>query len=72
MYQIYNFIIILASQIVKLLAVFSPKLSLFVSGRKEVFQKIKEHISASDKTIWFHAGSLGEYEQYVPKIEKIK
>lgn len=72
MYQIYNFIIILASQIVKLLAVFSPKLSLFVSGRKEVFQKIEEHVSASDKTIWFHAASLGEYEQGVPVIEKIK
>lgn len=72
MYQIYNFIIILASQIVKLLAVFSPKLSLFVEGRKEVFKRLHEHIAPNDRTIWFHAASLGEYEQGVPVIEKIK
>jgi 3-deoxy-D-manno-octulosonic-acid transferase len=29
-------------------------------------------IKPSDKTIWFHAASLGEYEQGLPVIEKIK
>lgn len=72
MYQIYNLIIILASLMVRFLAIFSPKLSLFVSGRKEVLDKIKNNINATDKTIWFHAASLGEYEQGVPVIEKIK
>ena len=72
MYQIYNLIIILASLMVRFLAIFSPKLSLFVSGRKEVLDKIKNNINTTDKTIWFHAASLGEYEQGVPVIEKIK
>lgn len=72
MYQIYNLIIILASLMVRFLAIFSPKLSLFVSGRKEVFDKLKNNINTTDKTIWFHAASLGEYEQGVPVIEKIK
>ncbi len=69
---LYNLIIILASQIVKLLALFSPKMKLFVDGRKEVFSIIESKINPNDKTIWFHAASLGEYEQGLPVIEKIK
>ncbi len=69
---LYNLLVILASQIVKLLALFSPKIKLFVNGRKNVFQTLESKIGASDKTIWFHAASLGEYEQGLPVIEKIK
>ena len=69
---LYNLIIILASQIVKLVALFSPKVKLFVNGRKEVFPILQNKISPNDKTIWFHAASLGEYEQGLPVIEKIK
>jgi len=69
---LYTIIVILASQLVKLLALFSPKMKLFVEGRKEVFQTLKSKISLSDKTIWFHAASLGEYEQGLPVIETIK
>ncbi len=61
-----------ASQIVKLVALFSPKIKLFVEGRKTVFQSLESKISSSDKTIWFHAASLGEYEQGLPVMEKIK
>ena len=69
---LYNLIILLASQVVKLLALFSPKMKLFVNGRKEVFPILQSKINANDKTIWFHAASLGEYEQGLPVIEKIK
>ncbi len=69
---LYNFIVILASQLLKLLALFSPKIKLFVEGRKEVFSTLKSKISPSDKTIWFHAASLGEYEQGLPVMEAIK
>lgn len=69
---LYNIIILIASQIVKLLALFSPKMQLFVNGRKEVFPTLQSKINSSDKTIWFHAASLGEYEQGLPVIEKIK
>ncbi len=61
-----------ASQIVKLLALFSPKIKLFVEGRKTVFQSLESKISSSDKSIWFHAASLGEFEQGLPVMEKIK
>ncbi len=69
---LYNLIILFASQVVKALSFFSPKMKLFVNGRKEVFPVLQNKISATDKTIWFHAASLGEYEQGLPVIEKIK
>ena len=72
MNQIYNLIVILASQILKIFALFSPKMKLFVNGRKSVFQNLASKIQTSDKTIWFHAASLGEYEQGLPVIEAIK
>lgn len=51
---------------------FSKKLKLFVEGRKHVFKLLESGINASDKTIWFHCASLGEFEQAVPVIEAIK
>ena len=64
--------LLFASQLVKLLALFSPKIKLFVDGRKTVFQTLASKINLEDKTIWFHAASLGEFEQGLPVMEKIK
>lgn len=72
MIQIYNLFVLLASQLLKLLALFSPKLKLFVNGRTTVFETLQSKINPTDKTIWFHAASLGEYEQGLPVIERIK
>lgn len=69
---LYNLVVILASQLLKLVAHFSPKMKLFVDGRKSVFQTLANKIQSSDKTIWFHAASLGEYEQGLPVIEAMK
>ncbi len=62
----------MASQLVKLLALFSPKIKLFVDGRKNVFETLANQINPGDQTIWFHAASLGEFEQGLPVMEGIK
>ncbi len=72
MHFIYNIITLLAAQLLKIVALFSPKMKFFVDGRKSVFQTLVDKIQTSDKTIWFHAASLGEYEQGLPVIEAIK
>ncbi|MGL2966652.1 3-deoxy-D-manno-octulosonic acid transferase [Flavobacterium sp. XGLA_31] len=72
MFFLYNVLLILASQIVKIAALFSPKMKLFVEGRKSVFQTLTNKINTKDQTIWFHAASLGEFEQGLPVMEKIK
>ena len=69
---LYNLFVVFASQALKLVAIFNPKIKLFVEGRKVVFPTLEQKIKPSDKTIWFHAASLGEYEQGLPVIEKIK
>ena len=72
MFFLYNLFVQIASFGVKIVAFFSPKIKLFVDGRKNVFNILSSKINSNDKTIWFHAASLGEYEQGLPVIEKIK
>ncbi|WP_432672833.1 3-deoxy-D-manno-octulosonic acid transferase [Flavobacterium sp. SM2513] len=72
MHLLYNLVVRLASFLLNIIALFSPKIKLFVDGRKEVFSKLKNQISATDKCIWFHAASLGEYEQGLPVMEQMK
>ena len=69
---LYNLVVLFAGFLLKIVAAFSPKMKLFMEGRKVVFPTLEQKIKASDKTIWFHAASLGEYEQGLPVIEKIK
>ncbi len=44
----------------------------FVNGRKKTFTILDEKLDSTDRTIWFHCASLGEYEQGVPIIQAIK
>ncbi|MFH7000295.1 3-deoxy-D-manno-octulosonic acid transferase [Flavobacterium sp. FlaQc-57] len=69
---LYNLVISIAGFFLKIVALFSPKIKLFTEGRKNVFTILEEKIKPTDKTIWFHSASLGEYEQGLPVIEKIK
>lgn len=69
---IYNLVIYIVSFFLKIVALFNPKIKLFVNGRKDVFSILETRIKPSDKTIWFHSASLGEYEQGLPIIQKIK
>ena len=69
---IYQLVVHFAAQFLRLIALFNPKIKLFMEGRKVVFHQLQEAITPSDKTIWFHAASLGEFEQGLPIIEAIK
>lgn len=69
---LYNLVVSIAGFFLKIVALFSPKIKLFTEGRKNVFSILEEKIKPTDKTIWFHSASLGEYEQGLPVIEKIK
>src|SRR6187551_3735150 len=69
---LYTIIVQIANFSLKIVALFSPKIKLFMDGRKPVFEILAAKIKPNDKTIWFHAASLGEYEQGLPVIEKIK
>jgi 3-deoxy-D-manno-octulosonic-acid transferase len=53
-------------------SLFNQKAKLWLKGRKNTFAYLKENISNSDRIIWIHAASLGEFEQGRPIIEAIK
>lgn len=72
MNSLYNIFVVIAFGFVKFMALFSKKLALFVNGRKNIFDKIASKISEKDKVIWIHSASLGEFEQGIPIIEKLK
>jgi len=72
MHFLYNLSTLFTSPILKFIALFNPKMKLFVDGRKDVFAVLEQKLSPNDQTIWFHAASLGEYEQGLPVIERIK
>lgn len=56
----------------KVLSLFNDKTKKGVEGRKQSLNIVKSAFSASDKVLWMHAASLGEYEQGLPVLEKLK
>ncbi len=72
MYILYNLAIYIASLILQIVAFFNSKIGLFVNGRKNVFSDLEKVITEHDATIWIHSASLGEFEQGLPIIEKLK
>lgn len=68
----YNIFISLLIFGMKIFSLFNDKAKKGVLGRKESLQKVQSGFSAGDKIIWMHAASLGEYEQGLPVLEKLK
>ncbi|MDC6473476.1 glycosyltransferase N-terminal domain-containing protein, partial [Flavobacteriaceae bacterium] len=68
-YEIFIRVAYLLSQPLRIL---SPKTNLFFKGRKNSFKILKEEINSSNKNIWFHVSSLGEFEIAKPIIESLK
>ncbi|RKR14176.1 3-deoxy-D-manno-octulosonic-acid transferase [Maribacter vaceletii] len=72
MHFFYNIIVLLAGLLLRVIALFSPKIALFTQGRKNVFSILKKQLTSNDSVIWIHVASLGEFEQGLPIIEKLK
>ncbi|WP_428070461.1 3-deoxy-D-manno-octulosonic acid transferase [Chryseobacterium gambrini] len=68
----YNIFIHLLIFGMKVFALFNDKTKKGVEGRKESLEKVKSGFKKSDKVIWMHASSLGEYEQGLPVLEQLK
>ena len=70
--MIYNFVICLFVGVVRLIALFNKKVSKMVEGEKNALSVLQQRIDPQAKYIWFHAASLGEFEQGRPLIELIR
>ncbi len=72
----YNVTIKLLGFVYTLAAAFNPKARLWVQGRRSIFERLRQAVgpdAASGAAIaWFHAASLGEFEQGRPVIEAFR
>ena len=68
----YNLFIRLLISGMRVGAVFNYKLKKGLAGRRQSCDLVKAKFTSEDKVIWMHAASLGEYEQGLPVLEKLK
>ncbi len=68
----YNFIMLLYSLGVRTATLFSDKVRRMWLGEQEAFDILKKNVDPNASYIWFHAASLGEFEQGRPLIERIR
>ena len=72
MLWLYNFGIFLYKIVLHIASIFNVKAKLFLKGRKNIIQTIKNNVDITKKHIWFHFASLGEFEQGRPVLEQMK
>ncbi|WP_312768783.1 3-deoxy-D-manno-octulosonic acid transferase [Epilithonimonas sp.] len=71
MKSLYNLFVHLMIFGMKVFSLFDSKTKKGVRGRKESLKIVREKIQGH-KVLWMHAASLGEYEQGLPVLEKLK
>jgi 3-deoxy-D-manno-octulosonic-acid transferase len=70
--MIYSFFIRIYFLIVRVVALFNAKAKLLVDGQRETFDILQAKIDPTAAYLWFHAASLGEFEQGRPLMEAIR
>ena len=69
---LYNISIFFYYLSILLVNPFHAKAKKWINGRKKIFQKLEAAIPKNEKIVWFHAASLGEFEQGRPLMEAFR
>ena len=70
--MIYNLIIYLYLLGVAIYSRFNEKVRKMWRGEREAFKILREKVDPNAKYVWFHAASLGEFEQGRPLMEQLR
>ena len=70
--MIYNIVIYFVLWGIAIASLFSKKVRKMWKGEREAFKLLKQKVDPDAKYIWFHAASLGEFEQGRPLMERIR
>ena len=70
--MIYNLIIYLYLFGVAVYSRFNEKVRKMWRGEREAFRILREKVDPDAKYVWFHAASLGEFEQGRPLMEQLR
>ena len=68
----YNLIIYLYQLGVIIASLFNEKVRKMWRGEREAIRVLKEKVDPNAKYVWFHAASLGEFEQGRPLMEQLR
>ena len=68
----YNIIIYLYLLGVAIASLFSEKVRKMWRGERQTIRMLKEQVDPQAKYVWFHAASLGEFEQGRPLMEQLR
>ena len=68
----YNLAIYLYLLGVIILSLFNKKVRKMWQGEKRAFDVLREQVEPGARYLWFHAASLGEFEQGRPLMERIR
>ena len=69
----YSLGIYLYALLVRLVAAFGHrKARAMVRGQHDTWRILREKINPNERYVWFHAASLGEFEQGLPLIERLR
>ena len=68
----YNLIIYLYLLGVAIYSLFNEKVRKMWRGEREAFKILREKVDPQAKYVWFHAASLGEFEQGRPLMEQLR
>ncbi|MEG0761469.1 MAG: glycosyltransferase N-terminal domain-containing protein, partial [Chryseobacterium sp.] len=69
---LYNIFIQLLIFGMKVFSLFNAKTKKGVVGRRQSLHIVQSKFSPKEEVLWMHAASLGEYEQGLPVLEKLK
>ena len=70
--MIYNLIIYLYQFGVVIYSLFNEKVRKMWRGERDAFRVLREKVDPEAKYVWFHAASLGEFEQGRPLMEQLR
>ena len=70
--MIYNLVIYLYLLGVAIYSRFNEKVRKMWRGEREAFKILREKVDPNAKYVWFHAASLGEFEQGRPLMEQLR
>ena len=70
--MIYNIVIYFVLLGIAIASLFNEKVRKMWRGEREAFKILKQKVDPNAKYIWFHAASLGEFEQGRPLMEQIR
>ena len=70
--MIYNIVIYFVLWGIAIASLFNEKVRKMWRGEREAFKILKQKVDPNAKYIWFHAASLGEFEQGRPLMEQIR